>query len=76
MTIFIERVPLPWNGRRNRRYPWRDMQVGDSFFVPRGEISQMSSLAGVTGKRLGWRFTCRTENYGTENEGVRVWRIE
>lgn len=57
---------------RTRRYPFAEMDVGDSFLVPdrsAGAIAQAIRRANTTleGKRFGYR---------TVNDGVRVWRIE
>ena len=75
-------IPIPRNrpaasGSR-RRYPWRTMKVGDSFFVPcrdgedPGKLQESIAATGVgAGKRLGTRYTTRRED-----DGVRVWRAE
>ena len=57
------------------KYPWRAMDVGDSFFVPGNKASAMTSAAAMTARRLGCKYTTRTV---TENgvKGVRVWRVE
>jgi hypothetical protein len=70
-------VPVPplTQGRR-MKYPFRQMEVGDSFFVPGVKTSSGFSgcLHGVR-KSTGWTFTCRSR---VEDgvQGVRVWRIE
>lgn len=67
-------VPVP--GRRHeilRRYPWRSMAIGDSFFVPncpdtvRKGFSAAASAANI-------KIMSRTVR---ENDvsGIRVWRI-
>ncbi len=65
--IVIERgIPLPKNNRW-KRYPFAEMKVGDSFFVP----SKKSCNAGFYyGKRHNMKFTVRQEN-----GGCRVWRV-
>lgn len=58
-------VPLP------RRYPFADMQVGDSFLVPEGvKRSNVSVAAKRYGDRHGAAFTVRKVP-----EGLRCWRI-
>lgn len=71
-----EGVPIPEikRGRRDytSKYPFRDLEVGESFFVP--DRSKKASLGGYCtrmGNRLGRKFTLRV----IEN-GVRVWRTE
>jgi hypothetical protein len=69
----IERgVPIP--ARRNPRgsmYPFAEMEIGDSFFVPDGTTKTISAAAQYFTKNLGRRFTVRTID-----SGVRVWRID
>lgn len=57
------------------RYPWADMEVGDSFFVPNKRSANMASTASSAGQRLGRVFVVRTVREGGEN-GVRIWRRE
>lgn len=76
MYEIVKDVPTPSRdnfGRgRTRRYPFADMDVGDSFLVTdrtTGAIAQAIRRANTTleGKRFGYR---------TVSDGVRVWRIE
>lgn len=52
-------------------YPWRIMDVGDSFFVPNKKTPNMSAAAHAAGVRHGIKLKCRAEG-----NGVRVWRVE
>lgn len=85
MAYLIEKnVPVPADGRRGPepKYPFRSMEVGDSFVVPAGEakfskrsadgrpVSRVSVATSGAGKRLGRRFVTRTNPDGS----VRVWR--
>ena len=56
---------------RREKYPWSEMDVGQSFFVKDVEPRSMSSTASHAGRRNGKKFIAR-ESEG----GVRVWRIE
>lgn len=78
----VKGVPLPARTRGGRfgggaRYPWRDMAVGDCFFVPlAGRTKQRahanaSSVATGAGKRLGYTFETR---YVAEKDAIGVWR--
>ena len=67
--IAIERA-VAETPRRNRKYPWHEMQVGDSFLAPCDDIRTISSAACWAQHRTGFRFRCRTTS-----KGVRVWRI-
>lgn len=75
--IKIERgIPMPPKGiggpGRPRMYPWDDMKVGDSFFVPSIRSSaNIASSKGIAMKRTGFAFSTRSVE-----GGVRVWRIK
>jgi hypothetical protein len=62
-------LPTPHRGRS--KYPFRDMELGDSFFAPGGTVI---GLHGCARRHRPMRFTCRSV---VENgvAGVRVWRI-
>lgn len=71
-------VPIPKQIRSgtpsNAKYPWREMDVGDSIFMKLPEAENMSAAArffAYSNKEYG--FTSRTV---TENgvKGIRVWR--
>lgn len=70
--IEIEKgVPLPSDERgRAAKYPWAEMEIGDSFFLKDGSSSSISGAASNAGKRLGFKFSTREMD-----DGVRVWRI-
>ena len=59
-------VPLP---EARKRYPYKEMEVGDSFFVEGGGIQNICNQNYRTGKKLGKSFIARKEE-----GGVRVWR--
>ena len=68
MPYEIEKgIPMPAHTKRKPKYPWADMEVGDSFVVPgtRRPIPPKALRAD------GWRW--RTS---VEEGGVRVWRVE
>ena len=62
-------VPTPHRGRS--KYPFRGMELGDSFFAPGATVI---GLHGCARRHRPMRFTCRSV---VENgvAGVRVWRI-
>ena len=60
-------VPLP---EARKRYPYREMEIGDSFFVEGGGIQNICNQNYRTGKKLGRSFIARKED-----NGVRVWRV-
>lgn len=64
-------IPLPNAKTSGNKYPWRQMEVGDSFLVQNREHANVCSVAANAGKRYGMKFATRKEA-----DGVRVWRIE
>jgi hypothetical protein len=67
-------VPMPADRNGNTRkgkYPWKQMEVGDSFFVPNKSTSAFGANIVVAKRSTGFNFVSRNEN-----DGVRVWRVE
>lgn len=62
---------LPAPRGRKSKYPFRDMELGDSFFAPG---SSVIGIHGCARRHRPMRFTCRSV---VENgiAGIRVWRI-
>ncbi len=65
----IPRPPSPQRGGQ-QIYPWRDMEIGDSFFSNRVPFKNIQTACSRMGKVLGWKFQARRES-----DGHRVWRI-
>jgi hypothetical protein len=64
-------IPVTDQRRGNhRKYPWDEMEVGDSFFVPGKSPNTISSSANYQSKTRGWRF-----KVASLEGGVRVWRV-
>lgn len=62
---------VPYEQHTSHKYPFAQMEPGDSFLVPQGVSQNRASAAAVNyGKRTGKVF--RTKK---TVEGVRVWRI-
>ena len=75
MTITIEKgVPLPAFTTKGK-YPWYDMEVGDSFLArdiaPARRKNFRGMCAAIT-RRTGLRFRTQVEG----DDGVRVWLVE
>jgi len=69
--IVIEKnVDLP-KGRNKYNHPYKEMQVGDSFFVEDGKLSAICNNNYRMKKILNATFIARSEG-----KGVRVWRTE
>jgi hypothetical protein len=74
--IKIERgVQLPdaASGKYGRRWPYAELKVGDSFFVPDGDCYQAGMPPAMTywKTKLQRKFTSRKVD-----GGVRIWRTE
>jgi hypothetical protein len=63
-------IPMPKRNTRNSRYPWKELEVGDSFFIP-GSSNGYSTVTYANKVYAPKRFACRKDN-----AGVRIWRIE
>ena len=63
-------IPQPPHG--NTKYPFSDMAVDQSFFVP-GPNPPIRNSASNFSKKSGMKFACRVV---TEDgvRGIRVWR--
>jgi len=70
MIKIDKEIPPPQRKKRNT-YPYRKMDVGESFFVGDVNISLMCNNNYRISRATGMRFIARREG-----NGVRVWRIE
>lgn len=69
MTFKIEKnVPMP---ETPAKYPFADMEVGDSFFAENRTPSQLQNSAGTIKKSKGFKFAARAID-----GGARIWRTE
>ena len=69
--IKIEKnIPIP-TFKKTLKYPFEEMQVGDSFFVKDVKRNNLSITARKYGSKTGRKFLVR-EVEG----GVRCWRVE
>lgn len=73
----IEKGIEPPKGQMGRRrsYPFPDMEIGDSFFVPfeEGDLKVKAAVQAAAthyGKRHGMKFATRSIE-----GGIRVWRL-
>ena len=69
--IQIEKnIPLPPEKKRNT-YPYKQMDIGESFLVSEGKMQIVCNANYRPSKAMGMKFIARKEG-----NGVRVWRIE
>jgi hypothetical protein len=62
MYEVLKGVPMPRTRRLNlpkRKYPFREMAVGDSFFIPNKTKNTLMTMASSEGKRLGCKFSTK-----------------
>jgi hypothetical protein len=73
MSYAIEKsIPIPdRTAQEPGRYPFAQMEVGDSFVVPRSERHRVDNAAAWYRKRRGHRYTRRTLG-----DTVRIWRVQ
>lgn len=64
-------VPLTSARGGSAKYPFSEMEVGDSFHIPSPEFPRLvNSAAYHFGKKRGWKFAFRKQEDGT----YRCWR--
>lgn len=75
MTVFTidKDVPIP-TGTALDRFPFSKMEIGDSFFVPKDDISENTVRAYVS--RYSKDRDDVAYKVGVVEGGVRVWRVE
>lgn len=79
MVVPIDKnIPVPVNdglGAKQRKYPFAEMEIGDSFFIPstgyHDRLRKARSLNAQFRRFKPKRFALRSVD-----DGVRVWRIE
>ena len=70
MEIDKRKYPIPDTSKRELKYPWKTMEVGDSFSVPVSQYNNVNSSKSQVGKRIGRKFTGKIIG-----DIYRVWRI-
>lgn len=76
-------VPIPASYRTGRpeTFPWRKLEIGESFFIPsewvdeKGEARKMTSKGAA--KRAHDAFTRTGRKFSTRavDGGIRIWRV-
>jgi hypothetical protein len=59
------------NRRTSPKYPYDQLELGDSFYIQDAELSKVCNANYREWRRTGKKFTARKVD-----QGVRVWRIE
>ena len=63
-------VPLPASVEKNS-YPYRNMEIGDSFYVEGIKLNTMLNTNWRWSRKLDRNFIARKEG-----DGIRVWRVD
>jgi hypothetical protein len=63
-------LPRPQRASKPSKYPWDQMEIGDSFLVPGKTTAEMSGRVRYAEKTTGFCFTSRSTP-----EGCRIWRV-
>jgi len=69
-------VPMPEQSVGKVKYPFPDMEVGDSFWAPLS-TEKLSNATGHWREKLGHKYSVRPEEGEHEGQtvaGARVWR--
>tara|TARA_R100000781_G_scaffold27375_3_gene20353 strand:- start:1841 stop:2086 length:246 start_codon:yes stop_codon:yes gene_type:complete len=75
-------VPVPPRG--NKLYPWKDMEIGDSFFVEASPEASMNQIQNTMFTSIRHYRKDLPEGYGISTRrwprgkpyGIRVWRVK
>ena len=69
-------IPLP-TMPTNMKYPWRDMKVGDSFFVPVKKESERTMRGAITSSFYNYQRGNRGQRIALRQVkgGFRIWRV-
>lgn len=72
VSPIVPDVPVPAKRNHNlRRYPFTDMEPGDSFTIPADRrLSARSAASQFQQVHQGWQFVIRIEG-----ERARIWRV-
>jgi hypothetical protein len=74
-------IPITFESRNSKNYPFKDLEIGDSFLIPVLEDNYTTSRSSVVSSvkhfmskdRKNREFLVRTKR---EEKGIRVWRIK
>jgi len=72
MILIDKGIPIP--PKSNCKYPWREMEIDDSFFLkatPKLKIKSLASQCNIAGKKYNRKYTIRTVQ-----GGYRIWIVK
>lgn len=70
MAAIEKNIPIPEKFSVNRKYPFDEMEIGDSFVC---ENAHGITYAYTQGRRLGKKFVARRLEAGSKH--WRIWRV-
>ncbi len=62
---------IPIRPKPYSKYPFEQMEVGDSFKIPREEALALRKIAHYLGKKYGFKLSIRK----VAKDDFRVWRV-
>lgn len=74
-------VSLPVRGKPPLpiKYPWKTMEMGDSFFIPLngGKLTSLRVGVSIDLKKFNYENAKKVSiTTRVENDGIRVWRVK
>ena len=63
-------VPIPAGYAKSKKYPFSEMEIGDSILFGESDMKAARSYSHAFGVRHGMKFTTRLVD-----GGMRIWRI-
>ena len=83
MIAINKGVEIPRSRRERQKYPFNEMEIGDSFFVPSEDQNERRKivarlLGNVRSSRIEKKFTTRVMSNDpiARMPGVRIWRVK
>jgi len=71
--VIEDGVPLPDRGFKTSPFPFRQMSVGQSVFIPQASVVAARTAAAYASKDGSRKFVTRKADREGE-EGLRIWR--
>ena len=68
-----DNIAIPKGRERAAKYPWKELKIGQSFFVPGGKLTTFATTCNKQGKSLDRKFIVRSRDENNV-KGVRIWR--
>ena len=76
-SIMVEdNIPMPEGGKGggNAKYPWKELSIGQSFWVPSTNLKSWQTSCVKAGKAHNAKYIARKFTGPAGQDGIRVWR--